>query len=68
MKLATSVLLKVKLHHSRAADSTISTVDITTVKSMIESPSLRSTSLVASDMKDRRPAFCRSTGGGTCTA
>ena len=52
MKLATSVPLKVKLHHSRAADSTISTVGITTVKSMIESSSLRSTSLVASDMKD----------------
>ena len=44
--------LKVNLHHSRAADSTISTVGITTVKSMIESSSLRSTSLVDSDMED----------------
>ncbi len=42
--------IELKLHHSRAADSTISTVGITAVKSMIES--LRIASLVTSGMKD----------------
>ena len=43
--------IKLELHHSRAADSTISTVGITAVKSMIESLP-RITSLVTSGMKD----------------